>query len=71
MRHYVSVSYRSDIRPNGTVDGGAGCDSRDNEQRMETVGRVQRNARNGWRSDADRSGMEEKLSALSGKASNH
>lgn len=47
MRHYVSVSYRSDIRPNGTVDGGAGCDSRDNEQRMETVGRVQRNARNG------------------------
>lgn len=54
-------------------DGGweAGCDSRDNEQRMETAERVRGNARKGWRCDANRSKIEEKQSALSGKDSNH
>lgn len=49
----------------------AGCDSRDNKQRMETAGRVRGNAGKGWWSGANRSEMEEKQSALSGKDSNH
>lgn len=42
MWHNVSVSYRSDIWPNGTRRG---CDSCDNKQRMKMVGRERRNVR--------------------------
>lgn len=38
---------------------------------METAARVRGNAGTGWWSDANRSGIEEKQSALSGKDSNH